>query len=801
MRPTALCLSVILLLSATTIHAQWVEDGVPVTTLFGSSEKAIVVSDDAGGAIIFWQEWVSTDHDIFAQRIDAYGRTLWTTNGVIVCDEPQSQTIPFAMADGNGGAWVVWLDWRNLNYDIYINHIDGNGTLHWGSSGYDVCTASGDQNNPMLVPDGVGGVVVVWHDARLGDNIYAERVHRVNGKPWGITNGSPVCDNLAAAYPHAVFDGVADVYVVWRDERNIATSGQDIYLQKLSTYSGNRAFGNYGTAVCTEWSSQEYPQIVSDGAGGAIIVWDDNRSVTDKNIYAQRVNDTGAAYWTPGGVVACSTSASQALPKMIEDGSGGVVITWTDYRNSNFDIFAQRLDSSGVRQWNPLGIGISTETGNQMYPQIVSDDAGGAIIVFEDNQVSPKLVTAQRVDASGNVLWTGGGETLCDAVGDRDYYRVATDGAGGAIVSWGDDRYGGTDDIFAQQIASNGQVGFMAPEIEAVRDVPGDQGGVVYLAWHACRLDRFAFSEMSHYTVWRAISESAATASLDGSAKLIDDNAFKFAAPGVIRLQRVDGQTYYWEYVAQQDCFYLDRYAMTTPTLFDSTDVANEMHYFQIIGHTTDSQLYWISAVDSGYSVDNLPPAAPQQLTGSYDAAAHLFHLIWLQNLEADLASYGVYRGDNAGFIPSEGNRVASTADTTVLAGPEGWPVDTWFKVSAIDEHGNESPFAVLGPDLVTGAEPLRAKTFSLSQNVPNPFNPETSIEFSLDHEQRVTLSIFDVAGRLVVTLVDEVMPAGPHRTQWSGRNDRGATSPSGVYFVRLSSGDRSITRKAVKLK
>jgi hypothetical protein len=801
MRATAFCLSFILILCASAVYAQWVEDGVPITTEVGSSEKAFVVSDGAGGAIIVWQEYEFTDYNILAQRVDAYGRTLWTGNGIAVCDETQSQTAPFAMADGSGGAWVVWLDYRNLNYDLYINHIDSSGTLHWGASGYDVCTFSGTQDNPILVPDGAEGVIVVWHDYRNSDNIYAERVNRIKGKPWGVSGGSPVCDNMEALTPHAVFDGVAYVYVVWEDYRNILTSNKDIYVQKLSTYNGGRAFGSYGIAVCTESFDQLAPQVVNDGAGGAIIVWDDGRVPADRNIYAQRVDDTGSAYWTSGGAAACSTSGMQILPKMVEDGSGGAVITWFDYRNSNYDVFAQRLDASGVRQWNALGVAISTETGDQMWPQIIGDEAGGAIIVFEDNQVWPKLVSAQRVDASGSVMWASGGETLCDAIGDRDYYRMTTDGAGGAIVTWGDNRYGGSDDIFAQQVDPGGRVGFMEPEVEAVRDVPGDQGGYVYLSWNACRLDRFAFSEMSHYTVWRAISESAATAALDRGAKLIDNHACERTAPGAIRLQLVDGQTYYWEFVAQQDCFYLDTYAMTTPTLFDSTDVSNEMHYFQIIGHTTDSQLFWISAVDSGYSVDNLPPAMPQQLTGSYDPGADMFDLIWLQNLEEDLAGYRVYRGDNAGFIPSEGNLVVSTVDTTALTGPNGWPSDTWFKVSAIDEHGNESLFAVLGPDVVSSATLPRVQTFSLSQNVPNPFNPETSIEFSLDREQLVTLSIFDVAGRLVVTLVDDVLPVGPHRAQWNGRDDTGAVSSSGVYFVRLSAGERSLTRKAVLLK
>jgi hypothetical protein len=500
--------------------------------------------------------------------------------------------------------------------------------------------------------------------------------------------------------------------------------------------------------------------------------------------------------------VACSTGGNQTLPRIVADGSGGAVIVWNDYRNSNYDIFAQRLDASGAQLWNALGVVVCVETGNQLFPKVVSDDAGGAIIVFEDNRTWPKQVTAQRMDASGNAAWTAGGETLCDAIGNRDYYRMASDGAGGAIVTWEDNRYGGTnDDIFAQQISVSGHIGHMRPEIEAVRDVPGDQGGHVYLTWHACRLDRFEYGEMSHYTVWRAISETAASAALAGGAKLMDERGLQRAAQGDIRIERIAGQDYYWEYVDQQDCFYLDTYAMTTPTHLDSTDTTNEMHYFQIIGHTTDPQLYWISGVDSGYSVDDLPPATPTLLAGSYDASTELFDLLWLQNVEEDLAGYRIYRGDNEAFTPSQANLVAATVDTTALAGPEGWPGTTWFKVSAIDEHGNESLFAVLGPDLVTGIDGAPAPLFSMSQNVPNPFNPETRIDFSLDRDERVTLSIFDTTGRRVTTLIDATMPEGPHQASWNGHDDTGTALPSGVYFVQLRAGDRSLTRKAVLLK
>jgi hypothetical protein len=85
---------------------------------------------------------------------------------------------------------------------------------------------------------------------------------------------------------------------------------------------------------------------------------------------------------------------------------------------------------------------------------------------------------------------------------------------------------------------------------------------------------------------------------------------------------------------------------------------------------------------------------------------------------------------------------------------------------------------------------------FSLSQNYPNPFNPNTELLFSLPHEEKVKLTVYDATGRVVRQLVYAILPAGTHRVQWDGRNNRGILLPSGVYFYRLEAGIYQETRK-----
>ncbi|MBN1827390.1 MAG: T9SS type A sorting domain-containing protein [Candidatus Eisenbacteria bacterium] len=80
----------------------------------------------------------------------------------------------------------------------------------------------------------------------------------------------------------------------------------------------------------------------------------------------------------------------------------------------------------------------------------------------------------------------------------------------------------------------------------------------------------------------------------------------------------------------------------------------------------------------------------------------------------------------------------------------------------------------------------------------PNPFNPSTTIRFSLAEREEVSLRVFDTRGRLVRTLSDRILPAGIHTVRWDGRDASGAPVPSGVYFIRMDAGSFTDRRKAV---
>jgi len=100
-----------------------------------------------------------------------------------------------------------------------------------------------------------------------------------------------------------------------------------------------------------------------------------------------------------------------------------------------------------------------------------------------------------------------------------------------------------------------------------------------------------------------------------------------------------------------------------------------------------------------------------------------------------------------------------------------------------------------------SGQQSKMVSDLALNQNYPNPFNPQTRIEYTLPEESRVKLIIYNIFGRKVRTLVDEIQTAGYREVIWDGKDKRDKECSSGVYFYQVRAGDYTITRKMIKLK
>jgi len=105
---------------------------------------------------------------------------------------------------------------------------------------------------------------------------------------------------------------------------------------------------NVNNPISTAENNQWAPNIISDGMGGAIITWEDARSGIFADIYAQRINASGVVQWTTNGVPISTAPGDQWTPMITSDSAGGAIIRWLDLRSGERDIYAQRINALGV---------------------------------------------------------------------------------------------------------------------------------------------------------------------------------------------------------------------------------------------------------------------------------------------------------------------------------------------------------------------------------------------------------------------------------------------------------------------
>ncbi|MCG3166143.1 MAG: hypothetical protein POELPBGB_01919 [Bacteroidia bacterium] len=397
---------------------------------------------------------------IFACLLTSVACTLkaqWSNNpsaNNAICTETAIQEYPQLISDGNGGAIIVWSDLRNgTNTDIYAQKIDASGAIQWTAGGVAICTLSGDQNSPVIVSDGAGGAIIAWEDyfGGLTSDIYAQRINS-NGVPQWTLNGIPICTATESQnYLDIISDGAGGAIMAWEDSYG---SSIDIYIQKVSA-SGITLWLSDGVPICTAAGQQYTPQLAEDGSGGAIITWEDQRGA-DPDIYAQHINSAGTVSGLADGIAICNASGNQFVPEICSDGAGGAIFTWYDNRNGNWDIYAQKFISGGAPAWTPNGTAICTNSDDQQYPTLISDQNGGAIITWQDDSGPTTDIYAQRINADGSLAWTANGVSICAASGEQYNPEIIADNSGGAIITWSDSRNSMTD-IYAQRLNSSGE--------------------------------------------------------------------------------------------------------------------------------------------------------------------------------------------------------------------------------------------------------------------------------------------------------------------------------------------------------
>jgi hypothetical protein len=451
-------------------NAQWSSDpslNTPICTAANTQNSPQLISDGTGGTIIAWADKRTGEWDIYAQRINAAGVAQWTENGVAICTAANLQFDPKLVSDGEGGAIITWSDFRigDTNSDIYSQRISAAGVVQWTADGVAICTASYFQWQQVITSDGIGGAIIAWQDDRNGGTvlnveIYSQRISVAGVVEWNA-NGVAICTALNNQLsPVITSDSTNGAIIAWYDYRN-GTTNSDIYSQRINV-SGVIQWAINGVSICTASNFQTLGSIISDGASGAIIAWYDRRNGSpNSDIFSQRISAEGIVQWTVDGVAICIASHNQEFPVLTSDGLNGAIIAWYDNRSgTNEDIYAQRINKNGEVQWTADGAEISTVSGNQESPAIAGDGSGGAIITWRDYRSGTDYdIYAQRVFSNGTAQWDADGIIISKAAGNQESAALVSDSAGGAIITWSDKRNGSSNaDIYAQRVNADGSL-------------------------------------------------------------------------------------------------------------------------------------------------------------------------------------------------------------------------------------------------------------------------------------------------------------------------------------------------------
>lgn len=298
------------------------------------------------------------------------------------------------------------------------------------------------------------------------------------------------------------------------------------------------------------------------------------------------------------------------------------------------------------------------------------------------------------------------------------------------------------------------------PQIIAVNDVPNDQGREVRILWTRSVIDEeSAGLTLTHYTVWRQ------SPSLDDA----------------------------WDFVGSIDAIHFDLYGFVAPTLGDSTIDGIFWSEFKVAAHTDDPQIFYISAPVAGYSTDDLSPQVPLNVKANPEG--EFIILTWQMVIDADFAYYSVYRSITSHFYPD--TAYATVTDTTFTDALIEQGVEYFYRISAFDFAGNESNYSAEVSIVVTEMEPTTfPDIFELSQNYPNPFNQGTTIQYKLPTSAYVTLSIYNISGQLITTLIREQKDAGYHSVQWDA-----SQFSSGIYIYWIQADGFSAVKKCILMK
>ena len=417
-------------------------DGLPISVSAGSQAGASVAFHDSLYLVV-WIDFRDGNENIYGARVTVDG-TVLDPGGIPICTDGAIQVD--AALTSNGAGWLaVWTDYRNAQPDIYAARIDVTGAV-LDPAGIPVAATAAQEVYPAATFNQTDCLVVWDVDAdTTSHDIYGARIDAAGNvlDPGGIA----ICDHVEyQGYPAASSDG-ADFLVIWNDSRGSAT--WDIYGARVD--AGGGVIDTTSIPICLDLS-QQFGLSVAFGSGRWLIGWHDSRN-DHKDIFGIRL-DTDGSVLDAASILISSSSVNQSETAMAFDGVNYLVV-WHEWREgTGYDIRGTRVSMDGT-VLDPAGIEISTHITDAMYPAI-SFDGSIYLVVWQDYRFSQWDIRATRIETDGTLL-DPDGFVISTTAGSQERPAVARNDTRW-LVAWQDKRSGSFYDIYGSRVTAGAAV-------------------------------------------------------------------------------------------------------------------------------------------------------------------------------------------------------------------------------------------------------------------------------------------------------------------------------------------------------
>jgi hypothetical protein len=398
--------------------------------------------------------------DIYAQRFSNDGTALGNNFRVNTDTANVEQELPSVSIDSCGNFVIVWADERNGEYDIYAQRYSYDGVTL--GDNFKINDDVGDvvQYWPTISCHKNGNFIVTWVDKRNeGDyDIYFQR-YLADGTAIG--NNEKVNTDIGEAFqlrPDIVILESGDFIITWGDERN---ENYDIYAQRFLS-DGSMLGDNFKIYNDTTNANQYSPSISTDIEGNFIVSWIDSGNDYCA-IYAQRFTSDAVPIGNEFKVNNDTGDSYQACNENMEDKDGNFTIIWEDHSiGTNGDVFAQSYLNDGTPAGDNFKVNDDVGSENQGEPSITIDKNNNFIISWTDYRnfnydYNYGDIYFQRFSSDGTALGNNkkvNDDTLYNVV--QFGSSISADADGNFVITWDDCRNGYWGDIYAQRFSSDG---------------------------------------------------------------------------------------------------------------------------------------------------------------------------------------------------------------------------------------------------------------------------------------------------------------------------------------------------------